>query len=269
MEFWIKLVEIMDTKGEVPTIFGWYHILCLVLAILAGIGLRLWLKEGTEKQVRTVVLTTAIICILLEIYKQLCFTFSTDGTTITAEFLWYSFPWQFCSMPMYTGLLAGLIKNKSVHKSLCAFLATYAVFAGLCVMIYPGDVFVSEVGINIQTMFCHGSMLTVGIYLLSSGYVKAEHKTILRALPVFAGAVTIAIILNRIAHTVGLPEGHNFNMFFISPDEPPSLPVYSLVQEVVPYPANLLIYVTAFTLAAYIILLIAILVRKIAKKKAH
>ena len=129
-------------------------------------------------------------------------------------------------------------------------------------MVYPNDVFISTIGINIQTMICHGSMITIGIYLLYSGHVKLEHKTILKAVPVFACTLGIAMIMNEIAHASGL-EG--FNMFYISPYEAHHLPVYSLVQDVVPYPFDLFIYIAGFTAAAYLMLLIGMGVRAVGR----
>jgi hypothetical protein len=170
-------------------------------------------------------------------------------------------------MPMYVQVLAGLIKKGRIHDALCSFLSSYAVFAGLCVMFYPNDVFIETVGINIQTMICHGSMVFQGIYLLYCGYVKLEHKTILRAASVFAICVSIAVILNEIAHQTGLLERETFNMFFVSPYCDPSLPVYSLVQGVVPFPWCLILYIAGFSLAAYLILLAAMGLQKLGKKE--
>jgi hypothetical protein len=167
---------------------------------------------------------------------------------------------------MYVGLLAGIVRRGKVHDAACAYLATYAVFAGACVMFYPNDVFISTIGINIQTMICHGSMLTIGIYLLATGYVKLEHKTILKAIPVFCCAVLIAVVLNEIAYRTGLLTTDTFNMFFISPYCDPHLPVYSIVQEHVAFPWCLIIYIAAFSLAAYLMLLIAMGVKALVKK---
>ena len=112
-----------------------------------------------------------------------------------------------------------------------------------------------------------GMILRVSVYLLYTQYVKNEHKTILHALPVFIGAVTVAAILNEIAYRVGLLETENFNMFFISPYQDPHLPVYSLVQQYVPFPWCLGLYVLGFTAAGYILLLIAMGIRKLFTKK--
>ena len=71
--------------------------------------------------------------------------------------------------------------------------------------------------------------------------------------------------MNEIAYYTGLLETDEFNMFFISPHCTPSLPVYSIVQEIVPYPWCLIIYIAAFTLAAYFVLLVSMGVRKMIK----
>ena len=258
---WAKVLQILDTAMVTPESYGWFHIFFFVLSIVAGVALCFILKDG-KKHASNVVLVTSVVVILLEVYKMINFGFTYEGE-IDYNFPWGSFPFQFCSTPMYVGLAAGLLRKGRIHDSLCAYLATYAVFAGLCVMIYPGDVFIDTIGINIQTMICHGSMLTIGIYLFGSGYVKTEHKTILKALPVFCTMVLIAVGLNEWAHRTGLLEEHYFNMFYFSPYTDPHLPVYSDVQRAlgVDNPLSFIIYVAVFSLAAYLILLIAMGIR--------
>lgn len=265
MSFWQSFLAFLDSSMETPASFGWFHLMWLAITFLALIPLCRFLKKPGEDHVRRVVLVTAIVVTILEIYKQINYSFSyTDG--IIFDYQWYAFPFQFCSTPMYIGLLAGLTKKGKVHESLCAYLATYAMFAGLCVMIYPNDVFVDTIGINIQTMICHGSMITIGIYLFASGYVKLQHKTILKAMPIFAINVALAAVMNEIAYLTGLLETETFNMFFISPHCDPSLLVYSEVQKLVPFPFCLIIYIVGFTLASYLILLIAMGVGMLVRK---
>ena len=263
-----KFIQILDAKMTEPTLFGWFHILWLLITVASAVLLDRYCKEGDSNRIRRVVLWTAIIVIALEIYKQFNYTFSVDGGRIVADFQWYAFPFQFCSTPMYFGLLAGLTKKGKVHESLCAYLATYAVFAGAAVMIYPGDVFIETIGINIQTMICHGSMIVVGVCLFVSGYVKTCWKTVLKAMPVFAVTVGMAAIINEIAALSGLLKTEkNFNMFFISRHTESTLPIYGTVHEAVPFPLNLVIYILGFTAAASVMLLIAMGVKKLATKK--
>ena len=269
MSFFGELINLLDVKMETPQMYGWFHLLFLALSIIAGIILCAVFKNANDKTVKRIILTVSLTVIVLEIYKQINYSFTYDGNTILFDYEWYAFPFQFCSIPMYAGLLAGIVKKGRVYNSLCAFLATFAVVAGVCVMLYPAQVFISTVGINIQTMICHGSMISVGIYLLGSGYVRSDHKTLLKAIPVFACAVFIAMIMNEIAYISGLLETDTFNMFFISPHCEPSLPVYSIVQGIVPFPWCLLIYIVGFSLAAYIVLLISALAWRIATKKQN
>ncbi len=261
-----NILEFLDADMPTPASYGFFHLFFFALSIIVGIVLCRVFPEGTQKQTRRILLIASVMSIVLEIYKQINYTFSYDGTAITADYLWYAFPFQFCSTPMYVGALACMTKGR-VHKACCAYLATFSVFAGLCVMFYPAQVFISTIGINIQTMLCHGAMITLGIYLLMTGYVKAEHKTVLRAVPVFAVCIVIAMVLNEIAYRTGLTQSETFNMFFISPYCDPSLPVYSLVQQAVAYPWCLLIYIGCFTLAAYIVLLLFMGIKKIVKRK--
>ena len=266
MTFWQSVLAFLDTAMEKPLPYGTFHVLFFVLSFLALIPLLQHPKNPSGEHIRRVVWVTALIVAVLEIYKQINYSFSYK-TGITFDYQWYAFPFQFCSTPMYVGLLAGIIKKGKVHESLCAYLATYALFAGLSVMVYPTTVFISTVGINVQTMICHGSMITIGIYLLATGYVPLKYKTVLKALPVFAAAVLLAWGMNEIAYRSGLLETETFNMFFISPHCEPSLPVYSLVQAVVPFPLCLVFYILGFTAASWLVLVIGMGLAKLLQKR--
>ncbi len=245
-----------------PVIYGWFHLLFIAIVIASTIIMCKRFKNPSEKTVRNILLVFSAISIILELYKQINYTFEYDGSKIITDYQWYAFPFQFCSTPMYVALLASFIKQTKLHNALCAYLATFSVFAGLCVYAYPEQVFIGTIGINIQTMVCHGAMITVGIWLLYCNYVKSQHKTILYATPVFAVMIILATIMNEFANLSGLLSRESFNMFYISPYCEPSLPVYSIVQKAVPYPFCVLIYLFAFSIAAYIILLISILIKK-------
>lgn len=266
MSFLQNVLRLLDLEMETPGLYGWFHLLSLAVTILITAYLCVCHKNDRPETVRRIVLLTAVVVAFLELYKQINYSFTyTDG--IVYDYQWYAFPFQFCSTPMYIGLLAGLTKKGKIHNAACAYLATYSIFAGVCVMLYPSTVFVRTIGINIQTVICHGSMIWIGIYLLATGYVKVEHKTILRAIPVFVVCVTLAAIGNELAYQTGLLETEDFNMFFISPYCDPHLPVYSLVQGVVPFPLCLVIYVLGFSVAAYLMLLAAIGIKALANRR--
>ena len=258
-----EILLILQTHSTIPAPFGWFHSISWIISILAGIWLCIKFKNPNEKTVRRILLTMGLICIILEIYKQIVFTFTYEGGIFTHDYQWYAFPYQFCSTPMYVQLLTGIIKKKPIHRSLCAFLATYAIFAGICVMVYPNDVFTRLVGVNVQTMICHGSMLSIGIFLYGSGYVKTEMKTLYRAIPVFVLATALAVVMNEWVVASGVLGDDVFNMFYISRHFGTTLPVYSTVLKYVPYPWSLILYILIFTIAALLVLAFATLLKKL------
>ncbi len=262
MELWGALLEFFEADMPQPQPYGIYHLLTTAASVAVGVLLCVFLKEGTEKQVRRVILFTVLLTVLGEVYKQLVYTFEWENGMIIADYQWYAFPYQFCSTPMYVGLLALLTRGK-LHQAFCDYLGSYAVFAGAAVLAYPVDIYIDTIGINIQTMVCHGSMIAVGMYLLYTGYVRCHLRTLGRASVVFGGAVVIAAILNEVAYRAGLLEHETFNMFFISPYCDPSLPVYSLVQAVVPFPWCLFIYIAGFAAAAGLVLVLAWMTRRL------
>ena len=263
MGFFRTILRILDIQMKVPQIYGWFHILFLLLtAGLTVFAIRRGRKHD-EKTICRVVFWISVVVFILEAYKQINYTFG-DGSG-TPKYLWYAFPWQFCSTPMYIGLLTGVFRRGKIHRALCAYLSSYCIFAGVAVMFYPAMVFIETVGINIQTMVCHGAMVVVGGYLLGSGHVKLEPRTLLWAMPVFVSCMLVASVLNRIAHDHGLT---TFNMFFISPYVECELPVYSLVHDVLPFPLNWLAYLLGFTAAAGAMLLIAYGIKRFCQRKA-
>lgn len=260
MEFLNPLMEAMNWEMTRPGNYSLFHIICLIITFASAIALSLWHRKHPADRQRKVLLITTVIVIIFEIYKQLIFSYRANW-----EYPWYIFPMQFCSTPMYVGLLAGLTKKGKIHESASAYMVTFSLFAGLAVMLYPNDVFIEVTGVNIQTMICHGSMVFLAIYLMATGYVKIGFMTVLKAVPMFAFFLLVAMGLNEWAFQSGLLENHGFNMFYISPYVTGTLPVYSEIQKIVPYPWNLFIYIAGFTLLAYVMQLLAMLVRLIAR----
>jgi hypothetical protein len=242
-----QLLEFLNGQMNQPQMYGsfsesWFHYLSLLLVLLGSILAVTRMKGLNEKKLNHVLIIFSLILLTLEVYKQVIFTYQANGS-----YQWYAFPFQFCSTPMYVALVAGLIKNQSIKKALIAFLATFGLFAGLAVMLYPATVFVSTIGINIQTMVHHGGMMVLGIGLLAH-HVELKWKSLLKASFVFASLMGIAMILNGM-HNAWVNEG-TFNMFFINHRFENGIPVLMIFQPLVPHIIFLMIYLCGFTLLA-------------------
>lgn len=248
-----------------PTWFGWFHILWICIMIAECVVIYIFRKKISRKTLNIILLSTGLALIIFEIYKQVIYSFnynSGEGNS-TWSYQWYAFPFQFCSTPMYLMVIAGILRKGKVYDCIKSYLATFALFAGLCVMLYPGDVFTSQIGINIQTMFWHSSMFTIGFLLLATRSIEFNFKAIIKAAYVFLVMLAIALVMNIIWHYYGTDA--TFNMFYISPYYLCTLPILNIIYDSVPYVIFLILYIIGFVLAASAILGIAILFDKIEK----
>lgn len=232
-----------------PEPYGIFHICFVILSALVCFLLCRFFKDPSEKTVRKILLVYSLICIGLEVFKQISFTFNVEGGVITADYQWYAFPFQFCSVPMFVALFAALIPSSLFYRACIAFLSTFGVIAGVLVMAMPNTVFIDTIGVNIQTMVHHGSQITIGLYLLIRTKACEKASSAFGGVAVFLTAIAVALILNcTMIHVI--PEGETFNMFFISPYFETTLPVYSTIQPKVPYPVFLSLYVFPYITVA-------------------
>ena len=106
-------------------------------------------------------------------------------------------------------------------------------------------------------MFLHLGSLVVSIYLLMSGEVKIDIKSLLMGLVVFLIVVVIANTLNIVVYNSGILNGETFNMLYISPYFESTLPVFDSIYNNVQYIAFLMLYIVALSLGSYIIYAVA------------
>lgn len=258
MNFFEKIIYGIDRIiMQKPGMYGWFHLLCFSLIILiAAITSILFHRYPSQKRLRLFTFVCWIIILLLEIGKQLVFSFSYDETTkvVTWDYQWHAFPYQFCSSPLYLLPLVAFLPDCTVRKGIIAFLATFSMFAGSAVLFYPSTVFVESTLINIQTMVHHGAQIIIGVLYLSFFKEKLNLKTFALGIAVFAIMATVALILNVSIHKI---TDEDFNMFFISPYFQSTLPVLSSVWSKIPYPLFLVLYLVGFSAAAFVIHLAA------------
>ncbi|MBN3490075.1 YwaF family protein [Acholeplasma equirhinis] len=236
---------------------SWFHYVSLLVLVAVIVYLIVKFKKATDKQFKRTILIAGIVMVVCEIYKQWIFTYQAG------YYQWYAFPFQFCSTPMYLFLVLGLSRNKTLDSYIVAFLATYGTFAGLAVMAYPSSVFISLVGINIQTMVHHGLIGAIGVALLVRN--KMDMKMFVRGVITFVTLSAIAYGMNTIFNLSGM-EG-TFNMFFINHRFGTEIPVLSLIEPVVPHVVFLIVYVFGFTFVASLVHFSANGIRKLATLK--
>lgn len=236
--------SLIDWEMATPKPYGLFHLIAFGLVIIIVFLMYKYLKTNPEVKIRKIIIYFIIMTVGFEIMKQGLFTYEAQ------DYQWYAFPFQFCSTPMYIALLSVIVKKGKVQNALYSFLGFYGLFAGLIVMISPGDVFTYLVMINIQTMVHHGALAILGFSMVFAKKAKFDFKSFLNATLIFIILVFIALILNIIAHyTIE----DTFNMFFISPFGVNHLPILSEIQMTQPYLIFLFAYIFGFSLAIFLI----------------
>ena len=275
MNFLEKILYFLQAHVDRPASYGIFHICWLVLTVAVTVFLVLRFRNASDKTVRRICLGVWLTIVVLEIYKQLAFSMHVTDGVVTWAYQWYIFPFQFCSSPLYALPFVIWLKNGRVRNAFITFMATFSIFGGLAVMLYPNDVFTTMGGINIQTMIHHGAQIAMGIFLFACSKPLPTFRRLLGGLAVFSSFSVVAIILNEVMFgylTRKELTGEAFNMFYISPHYPCTLPLLSNFYGKIPYPAFLLIYLVGFALIAALILGaqigIAALIRKCGKKQA-
>ena len=246
-----RILYVLSAEMERPQSYQAFHIICIVTVFVLAAVICIAFRKASAKTEKIILMSAWVLLVLFEIYKQLVFAVNFEET-VYWEYRWDSFPFQFCSSPLYLFPLAALPQSEKFRDVIRMFLATFSLFAGLAVLFYPDDVFSTYIGVSIQTMVHHGVMVIIGIFV--GGRLVREGKMTLprffKADAVFAVLVLIALIMNIAAPLV---TDMTFNMFFIGPNFPCQLVFLNVIYANVPYPLFLIIYMFGFTLAAFIL----------------
>ena len=259
-----ELLHILEAEMERPQPYGAFHI-CAFALVIAAAALMFVFRDANDRAFRIICFAFWLVLLLFEAYKQIIFSFNYNGGEPFWDYEWYAFPFQLCSAQLYVLPFVFLSKEGgTVRRASSAFLATYSFFAGAAVMFYPVSVFIETVGINIQTMVWHGSQIILGVFLLARNRKELNRRFFLSGAAVFLIMVAVAMTLNL---TVPHITDETFNMFFISPYFPSTLPVLDIIYPLVPWPVFFMIYLIGYTLAAFLVLLAAKGLSRLFKRK--
>lgn len=252
-----KVLLFLQSEMTTPKPWGWFHWLWILLTI--GTVVCLTTTKHNDRKLRVVLLTYGLIAASLEITKQLIWTFDYNALLdiFTKDYQWYAAPFQLCTTPLYVSIACGLMKDGKLRHALMSYMAFVTILGGFMTILIPDSCFVETIQVNVHTMWLHCGGLVVSIYLLASKAVELNKHNLQQAIFVFICFVTAALAINIIVYNSGILEGDTFNMFYISPYFISSLPVFSTIQQNVPYAVFLAVYVVALSLGATIVYFVA------------
>ena len=266
MNIFERFLLLLQTDMKRPTPWGWFHLLCLFIELIFIIILFFRRRKHSEKQLKIILGIYGITAFILELLKQLSWSFNYENGIVTWDYQWYSAPFQLCTMPIYISIICLFLKKNKVRDAMLSFLAYTTILGSISTMLLPESCFVEDILINIHTMWLHLGSFVVSVYLLMSKEVSISFKALINALIVFIICMLIALGMDLIVYNIGILNGETFNMFFISPYFNSTLPVFSDIQPKVPYILFLLIYILAISLGSLLIFGISKLISFIHKK---
>lgn len=231
-----------------PEPFGVFHLVTVAAIVALSLVLCLFFANAKKKTFRAIILTIWAIMLLFEIVKIVAFSVyeAEDGSAVW-EPIWNMVPLQLCSTPLYTLPLIALLKDGKVRDAFVAFTATFTMFGGIAVMVYPFTVFSQRLFLSIQTMEHHGLQIVSSVYLVAYFRKRFSFRFFLRALPVFYGFVAIVLAYNFLAPLV---TDQPINMFFMSPYHADEVFIVKDLVKVIPWGVVLVIFLLLFPVVA-------------------
>lgn len=254
-----KLIYLLQTEMNIPKPFGWFHILWIVLVIVSLLFLYFNKNKYNDKQLKIVLAVYGVVALILEILKQISWSFNYNPITNNTwwSYEWYAAPFQLCTTPIYVSLICLFLKKGKIRNYLLSYIAYFTILGSIMTILMPDSCFVSDILVNIHTMYLHCGSFVVSVYLLFTNEVEVKYSNVLRGLLVFLIFVFIANTLNIIVYNSGILNGETFNMFYISPYFISHLPIYGTVQESIPYIFYLMFYIISIYLGSDIIFFIS------------
>ena len=269
MNFFEKILYALQAQMNTPKPWGWFHIMWILLVIISLVILFNLRKKYSNKQLKIILGIYGIIALILELTKQIIWSFNYNEITniVTWDYQWYAAPFQLCTTPIFVSIICLFLKEDSkIREGLLSYMAYITILGSFMTMIIPDSCFTSDIVINIHTMWLHLGSFVVSIYLLMSGAVKIDKQSFKSAFYVFLVFVIIAEFLNVGIYYSGILDGETFNMFYISPYFISSLPVFDIIQQNVPFIIFLLIYIVAINIGSLLICFIGYIINKFKDK---
>ena len=249
-----EILYMLQDKMETPVAWGWFHLIWIGISAFVLILLCLKKKHG-EIELKLVLGIYGIIALILEVAKQLIWSFNYDmiNNVVAWDYQWYAAPFQLCTTPIFVSLICLFLKDGKTRNSLLSYMVFVTIWGGLLTVIIPDSCFTGDILINVHTMWLHCGSLVVSLYLIMSENIKIEKQDMISGFKVFLIFVLLAEILNITVYNMNILNGEEFNMFYISPYFVSELPVFNVLQEKLPFFIYLFVYIFAVYIGANII----------------
>ena len=244
----IKILVFLRAPSETkPVAYGTFHFIWAIILALFLIIVIYNRKKHSEKKLKTILLIFSITSILFEIVKQLVVGFNIEPLigVFYWSYNWSSFPFQFCSVPMYICLICAFLKKGKVRDFLLSYMVFFSIWGSIGTLVFPASFSYIPL-VNYHTMYLHCGSLLISVYLIATKEIKNNFNNVLSGYIVFLFLVLIAQLLNIAVYNFGLLENSLnspfMNLFAISPYYVVQYSAFLFFYNHLPYYAYILFY---------------------------
>ena len=230
-----------------PQPYGLVHLLLLAGIAAAVAGFAFAVRRRSEKTLLRLLFVFGIAMLAAEVWKQwFVIRFVYGGT----RSMWF-FPWQLCSMAMYCSALAPFLKGRA-QDAVLVFLCSFSVVGAVFALAFPHDMMRPQILLFAHSFLYHTVMLFEGLLALFL-LLRRKKAPFYPALILFLGMAAVAELINAASHMIIRDIHQEANMFYITPFYPSTQPVFRAIAERAGVWVEILVYLGAIALAAYLL----------------
>ncbi len=205
-----------------------------------------------------------VLMLCSEIWKQFTLTFAIGG----GSYIWWYFPFQLCSIPMYILLVYPWLRKRNARLSLLAFLMSYCLLGGIAVFADTTGLHYPLKALTIHSYLWHILLIILGItaglvyirQLFSDQKKTLFSRRLAAAFPLrpflYSTLLYLVCCLAAVLLDLWLDRYGTINMFYINPDYKMQQIIF---RDFIPILGNngaIALYIAATILGAFIFFLI-------------
>ncbi len=190
-------------------------------------------KGNPPLRFRRIFLFCGVFMLASEIWKQLTLTFQVNG----GEYLWFYFPFQLCSTPMYILLALPFIRRSAPRRALLTYLMTFGLLGGVIVLADTSGLHYPIPALTVHSFAWHAALAGIGV-LAGAALERPSFSDLKNAVLLYAAFCSVAFVLNAAFDRFG-----EINLFYINPTRPMEQVVFRDLVPVLGKNAVLCLYV--------------------------
>ena len=113
MNIFEKVLYMLQAEMQEPMTWGWFHLMWIGLSIISIVVLFKFKNKYSDKQLKIVLGVYGITALILEVLKQIIWSFNYDPITnvVNWDYQWYAAPFQLCTTPIFVSVICLFLKN--------------------------------------------------------------------------------------------------------------------------------------------------------------